>query len=114
MEFKVALGDVIRELRLERSLTLRTLSKRSNVALSYLSDIERGRKDPSSSVMSAIGNGLKVPIHQIVIEAGYRMGEWDVSGIADSQALREIDAYGYKMSVGRSNIEVETEERELV
>lgn len=109
MEFKVALGDVIRELRLERNLTLRILSKRSNVALGYLSEIERGRKDASSSVMKAIGHGLKVPIHQIVIEAGYRMGEWDVAGIVDSQTLREVDNYGYKMSVGRTNVKLDKE-----
>jgi transcriptional regulator with XRE-family HTH domain len=91
MEFKVALGDVIRELRLERNLTLRTLSKRSNVALGYISEIERGQKDASSVVMESLANGLGVPIHQIVIETGYRMGEWDVAGAVDSQVFRKLD-----------------------
>jgi hypothetical protein len=91
MEFRVALGDVIRELRLERNLTLRTLSKRSNVALGYISEIERGHKDPSSLVMESLAHGLRVPIHQIVIETGYRMGEWDASGAVDSQVFRTAD-----------------------
>jgi transcriptional regulator with XRE-family HTH domain len=91
MEFRVALGDVIRELRLERNLTLRTLSKRSNVALGYISEVERGQKDPSSVVMESLAYGLGVPIHQVIIETGYRMGEWDVSGAVDSQVFRTLD-----------------------
>ncbi len=109
MEFKVALGDVIRELRLERNLTLRTMSKRSNVALGYISEIERGHKEASSVVMKSLADALKVPIHQIVIETGYRMGEWDVSGLVESPALREVYPYGYKMSGVGSNLEVEKE-----
>jgi transcriptional regulator with XRE-family HTH domain len=77
MNFRIAFGDIIRELRTERHLTLRQLSKRSHVALGYISEIERGHKDPSSAVMQSLASGLKVPIHQIVIEAGYRMAGWD-------------------------------------
>jgi transcriptional regulator with XRE-family HTH domain len=93
MEFKVALGDVIRELRLERNLTLRTLSKRSNVALGYISEIERGHKDASSVVMESLARGLRVPIHQIVIETGYRMVVWDASDadVLDSKVLRDLE-----------------------
>lgn len=91
MEFRVALGDVLRELRLEKHLTLRVLSKRSNVALGYISEVERGHKDPSSLVMESLSYGLGVPTHQIIIETGYRMGEWDASGAVDSQVFRTLD-----------------------
>jgi transcriptional regulator with XRE-family HTH domain len=77
MEFKVAFGDVVRELRTERHLTLRALSRKANVALGYISEVERGHKDASSAVMKSLAKGLDVPIHQIVIETGYRMGVWE-------------------------------------
>lgn len=109
-DFKTHFGEIIRELRLERNITLRILSQRSNVALGYLSEIERGHKEASSSVMNAIASGLRVPLHQIVIETGYRLGEWDLSGIEDSQVLREA-----KMSVGVATLSLGKEkESELV
>lgn len=85
MEFKVAFGDIVRELRTERHLTLRKLSSKSNVALGYISEIERGHKDASSSVMGALASGLGVPLHQIVVEAGYRM-----VGIDDVELIEEM------------------------
>jgi transcriptional regulator with XRE-family HTH domain len=73
MKFRVALGEVLRELRVESSLTLRKLSSKSDVSLGYLSEVERGQKEISSEILACIANALQIPLHQIIIEAGHRI-----------------------------------------
>lgn len=68
-----ALGQVIRELRLEKQFSLRQLSKSSNISLGYLSEIERGQKEPSAKFLECIAEALGVETGQIVVEVGYRM-----------------------------------------
>lgn len=55
------LGETLRELRRAEGLTLRELSSASLVSLGYLSEIERGRKEPSSEVLASISAALGVP-----------------------------------------------------
>ena len=52
MLFREVLGAQLRVHRAEQGMTLRQLSARSNVALGYLSEIERGRKEPSSELIA--------------------------------------------------------------
>lgn len=73
MLFRVALGDVIRDHRTERLMTLREVSSGAFVALGYLSEIERGIKEPSSGVIESIADCLGVPAHTLIVETGYRM-----------------------------------------
>jgi transcriptional regulator with XRE-family HTH domain len=73
MKFRVALGDVLKELRLDRGWTLRKLSIKADVSLGYLSEVERGQKELSSEVLASIANAIQVPLHQIIIEAGHRI-----------------------------------------
>src|SRR4051812_48754307 len=48
------LGHQLRTLRLSRRETLETVARRANLSLQYLSEIERGAKEPSSEVVAAI------------------------------------------------------------
>lgn len=73
MRAREAIGTIIRELRHEREMSLRTLSEKSSVALGYVSEIERGVKEASSEILSSLAFGLEVETGQILIEAGYRM-----------------------------------------
>jgi transcriptional regulator with XRE-family HTH domain len=73
MKFRVAIGEVLKELRLDRGWTLRNLSLKSDVSLGYLSEVERGQKELSSEVLASIANAIQVPLHQIIIEAGHRI-----------------------------------------
>jgi transcriptional regulator with XRE-family HTH domain len=73
MNFRHALGEVIREQRLAKGLTLRTVSANGYVSLGHLSDVERGQKEASSDCVEAIANGLGVNAYDLIIEAGYRM-----------------------------------------
>lgn len=73
MKFRVALGEVLRELRAESGLTLRQLSTKASISLGYISEVERGQKELSSEFMASIANALQIPLHQIIIEAGHRI-----------------------------------------
>ena len=74
MTYRHALGTVIHETRLEKNLTLRQVSSKGVISIGYLSEVERGQKEPSSELLLCIAHGLGVHVHEIVIMAGYRLG----------------------------------------
>ncbi len=76
MFIREALGHVIREHRLEKGWALRQLAARSYSALGYLSEIERGIKEPSSQTVRSIAEALGTTDHALIIEAGYLMQEF--------------------------------------
>ncbi|MBS3824983.1 helix-turn-helix domain-containing protein [Candidatus Bipolaricaulota bacterium] len=55
------LGRKIREVRNSRGLTLEDLSDQLNVAQSYLSEVERGKKVPSLKVLCSLSAYLDLP-----------------------------------------------------
>lgn len=73
MKLNEAIGDVLRELRMERRLTLSELSERSFVSLAHISDVERGVKSISSELLESLAFGLRTPSYEIVLLAGSRM-----------------------------------------
>lgn len=77
IKLREVLGEVIREYRQERLLSMRQLSERSCIALSYISELERGKKEASSEILARIAEGLDLPTYVLVVEAGYRMQEWN-------------------------------------
>ena len=60
----------VRALRDQRELTLRELSERSGVGVSYLSEIERGRKPGSVAALGRIAQALGVTIDALTIDDG--------------------------------------------
>ncbi len=52
------LGARLRDLRHDRDLTLVEAAERAGVSPQYLSEIERGRKDPSSEIVAAVAGAL--------------------------------------------------------
>ncbi|UXA08798.1 helix-turn-helix domain-containing protein [Mycobacterium sp. SMC-2] len=67
------IGDVLREARTTQGRTLREVSDSARVSLGYLSEVERGRKEPSSELLNAICDALAVPISSVLTDAGERM-----------------------------------------
>lgn len=63
------LGRAIRELRKQRSMTIEGLAFASDVHPTYLSSIERGRRNPSWEKLCAIASGLDVEIVTVVRRA---------------------------------------------
>jgi transcriptional regulator with XRE-family HTH domain len=66
-------GDVLRRARTSQGRTLREVSDSARVSLGYLSEVERGRKEPSSELLNAICSALEVPLSEVLIDAGERM-----------------------------------------
>lgn len=69
------IGDVLRDVRLQKGRTLRDVAGRASVALGYLSEVERGQKEASSEILAAVADALDAPVSQILIEAGQRLAE---------------------------------------
>ena len=61
-----AIGGTIRRARTERQRTLRDVSGAARVSLGYLSEIERGRKEPSSELLAAICDALALPLPDLL------------------------------------------------
>lgn len=74
---RVELGAVLRQLRNARGWTLREVAQESQVALGYLSEIERGRKEASSELLNAICDALGVPLWFVLREVSDRMAILD-------------------------------------
>lgn len=53
-------GETLRGIRLRQRRTLREVSAAARVSLGYLSEVERGQKEPSSELLSAICDALDV------------------------------------------------------
>ena len=67
------IGDVLRRARTSQGRTLREVSDSARVSLGYLSEVERGRKEPSSELLNAICDALEVPLSSVLTDAGERM-----------------------------------------
>lgn len=55
------IGNTIRKLRSHRGLTLKGLSETTGLSLSYLSLIERNKRDPSLSSLEKISSVFDLP-----------------------------------------------------
>ena len=61
-----AIGDRLRHARTNQRRTLREVSRAARVSLGYLSEVERGRKEASSELLSAICDALELPLSQLL------------------------------------------------
>lgn len=59
-------GEQLRRLRQDQGRTLRDVSSAARVSLGYLSEIERGQKEPSSELLAAICSALDVPLSSLL------------------------------------------------
>lgn len=81
------IGDVLRDVRLQKGRTLRQVASKASVALGYLSEVERGQKEASSEILAAVADALDTPISSIMGEVAHRLGELEqISGIRTMSA----------------------------
>ena len=85
------IGDVLRRARTTQRRTLREVSDAARVSLGYLSEVERGRKEASSELLSAICDALDVPLSQLLVDAGDQLAREDLTKAATASAAN-IDA----------------------
>ena len=63
-----AVGQTLRGVRLRQRRTLREVSSSARVSLGYLSEVERGQKEPSSELLSAICGALDLELSELMRE----------------------------------------------
>ena len=80
------LGDVLRDFRLQKGRTLRQVASKASVALGYLSEVERGQKEASSELLSAICDALDVRMSELMREVS---DELALAELAQSAAATE-------------------------
>jgi len=64
-ELRSILGKGIRFFRKQRQLSQATLAEKAGISITFLSNIERGVKYPTSDSLSAIANGLDVEVYEL-------------------------------------------------
>ncbi|QBI52038.1 helix-turn-helix domain-containing protein [Streptomonospora litoralis] len=60
------IGELLRRARREQGRTLQDVADAAQVSLQYLSEIERGRKEPSSEVLAAVYRALGLQLIDLV------------------------------------------------
>jgi transcriptional regulator with XRE-family HTH domain len=81
-----AIGGSLRRVRTARRRTLREVSRRARVSLGYLSEVERGRKEPSSELLAAICEALEIALSDLLAEAAEAIAA--EAAAADATRLR--------------------------
>ena len=59
------LGTAIREVRKSRGMTQKQLAQRTGIHVTYISDIERGARNPSWDKIATLAAGMSVPTADI-------------------------------------------------
>lgn len=60
------LGRAVRQLRVEHEMTLEVLAKASGLHWTYLSGIERGRRNPTLNVLAAVARSLDIRTSRLI------------------------------------------------
>jgi transcriptional regulator with XRE-family HTH domain len=80
-------GAALRRRRLAQGRTLRQVADDAGISLTYLSEIERGRKEPSSEVLAALSDALGVVLSEVLREVA--------ETLAQLEAAREAAPVGF-------------------
>jgi len=74
-----AVGQILKEQREQSKLSMREVAQTAGVSLGYLSEIERGIKDPSSEIIGSVCRALLFDSADLLVEAGMRIREHELS-----------------------------------
>src|SRR5262245_47233741 len=68
----MTIGEYIRTLRQHQGWSLRDLSARAgDLSISFLSDLERGRSDPSLTTLQLLSKAFDLGAGDLLVQAGY-------------------------------------------
>ncbi|MGV8907406.1 MAG: helix-turn-helix domain-containing protein [Propionicimonas sp.] len=71
--WREAVGEQLREERTSRSERLSDVAGRAGVSTQYLSELERGLKEPSSEVLAALARALRLTVADLTSRATSRL-----------------------------------------
>ncbi len=67
LKLRQVMGRVLRAERLATGQTLREVGMGAQISVGYLSEVERGQKEPSSEVLAAICNYFELPMSEFLL-----------------------------------------------
>ena len=102
-----ALGEVLRRHRTDQGRTLRDVADTARVSLGYLSEIERGQKEPSSELLFSVCDALGVPLSDVLAETGEHVRVAEHAGGSSSvRIIEHTDVTAVRSVDGRSHVRV--------
>jgi transcriptional regulator with XRE-family HTH domain len=90
------LGDVLRRKRQDEGRTLRQLAAEARISPGYLSEIERGQKEPSSELLAAICDALNIRLSDLLREVSV--------DLAAAELAARIEAERIGLAVGGTSV----------
>ncbi|ALJ22235.1 helix-turn-helix domain-containing protein [Microbacterium sp. No. 7] len=81
------LGDELRRRRHARGETLGQTAERAGVSPQYLSEMERGVKDPSSEMIAAVSGALELPLLDLTRAVAARLEPRPAAPVAGRAAF---------------------------
>lgn len=85
--WRAAVGGVLRDWRTAQGLRLSDVAARAGVSVQYLSEVERGRKEPSSEILGAVTEALGATLADLAL--GVADG---LTATGDAAATRDVAA----------------------
>lgn len=83
-----AIGATVRQLRKEAGLTLEQLADRGQLSVGLVSQLERGKGNPSFATLVQIAHGLNVPVGRLMLI------ENTPSPVVRASQRRRVDSHG--------------------
>lgn len=81
-----SVGHSLRAARIAQSRTLRDVAREARVSLGYLSEVERGQKEPSSELLAAICQALGLTLTALMTDVALHVSS------RESVKLSVVDA----------------------
>jgi DNA-binding XRE family transcriptional regulator len=78
--WREAVGDELRAERTSRRERIADVAQRAGISPQYLSEVERGRKDPSSEMLAALAGALDLTVRELTRRAAVRLSTSTATG----------------------------------
>ena len=95
---KFILGIKIRQLRQHQNLSLKQLSKSSGLSLSYISEIEKGKKYPKPEMLFKLASALNTTYDELV-SLKFESGSNPITAILNSSILNDLPLKEFGISM---------------
>ncbi len=78
--WREALGEQLRTERLERADRIVDVAGRAGMSPQYLSELERGLKEPSSELLAAVAGALDLTVSELTLRTSSRLAGGEIRG----------------------------------
>jgi transcriptional regulator with XRE-family HTH domain len=88
VKLREAVGEALRRRRQAQGRTLREVAAAAGVSLTYLSEVERGRKEASSEVVEAVCAALRLGLADLFFEVAETLAAAETAPVGVSGGIR--------------------------